>query len=74
MVTVCRTECVLTVCPSPHRPVRMLPPQSTMTPENVEKYAWMKDDPDLVKVFDDVKVHGPAAFEKVSQQGRACRG
>ena len=38
---------------------------SLATPENAEKYAFLKDDPDLAVVWEDVKNNGPVAMQKV---------
>jgi len=35
------------------------------TPENVDRFVFLKDDPDLAVVWEDVKNNGPAAMQKV---------
>ncbi len=37
------------------------------TPENAEKYAFLKDDPDLAHVWEDVQKSGPVALQKASK-------
>ena len=35
------------------------------TPENAEKFAFLKDDPELAPVWEEIKTNGPAALQKV---------
>lgn len=41
------------------------------TPENAEKFAFLKDDPELAPVWEEIKTNGPAALQKVRGMIRA---
>ena len=46
---------------------------TTVTPDNAEKFSFLKDDPDFAEVWEDIKTNGPSALQKV-RDAMSCPG
>ena len=47
---------------------------NTVTPENAEKFSFLKDDPEFAEVWEDLKTNGASALQKVGTEEWGGKG